>query len=50
MANYQYTAKEQNGRAITGTLQGEQLTRLVSVEAYWYAWSAIFPETRIWEP
>lgn len=38
------------GRAITGPLQGEQLTRLVSVEAYWYAWSAISPETRIWEP
>jgi len=38
------------GRAVAGPLQGQQLTRLVSVEAYWFAWSAIFPETRIWAP
>ncbi|MGH2627575.1 MAG: DUF3179 domain-containing protein, partial [Anaerolineales bacterium] len=38
------------GTAVAGPLRGEQLTRLDSVEAFWFAWSAIFPETEVWEP
>ena len=38
------------GRAIAGPLRGERLTRLDSVEAFWFAWSALFPGTEIWEP
>lgn len=38
------------GRALAGPLQGEQLTRLASVEAFWFAWSGIYPGTEVWEP
>ncbi|HET7010204.1 MAG TPA: DUF3179 domain-containing protein [Anaerolineales bacterium] len=38
------------GLAVAGPLQGRRLSPLVSVEAYWFAWSAIYPETAIWAP
>ena len=38
------------GRAIAGPLRGERLIRLDSVEAFWFAWSALFPGTEIWGP
>lgn len=39
-----------SGRAIAGPLQGERLRRLDSVEAFWFAWSALFPGTEVWAP
>ncbi len=38
------------GRAIAGPLKGERLGRLASVDVFWFAWSALFPETEIWAP
>lgn len=38
------------GRAISGTLQGEQLEPVVAVNHFWFSWAAFRPETRIYQP
>lgn len=36
------------GRGVAGPLAGKQLTRLVSLQAEWYGWSAYFPQTTVY--
>lgn len=36
------------GRGVAGPLAGRQLTRLVSLQAEWYGWSAYFPQTTVY--
>ena len=36
------------GRGVAGPLTGKQLTRLFSLQAEWYGWSAYFPQTTIY--
>ena len=38
------------GRCVSGALKGRQLTRLFSLQAEWYGWSAYFPQTTIYAP
>jgi hypothetical protein len=37
------------GEAIAGELKGQQLKRVLSFDHFWFAWSAFYPETRIYE-
>lgn len=37
------------GRAVDGPLQGKELTWIPSVQCRWYAWSADYPNTSIYE-
>jgi len=38
------------GACVSGTMQGKQLTRVYSLQAQWYGWSAYFPESTIYSP
>jgi Protein of unknown function (DUF3179) len=38
------------GQAITGELQGQQLTPIVSINHFWFSWAAFKPQTRIYTP
>jgi hypothetical protein len=38
------------GRAVSGTLQGAQLTELPAINHFWFSWAAFRPETRIYQP
>ena len=35
------------GRAVSGSLQGEDLDRIVSIESFWFDWAGFHPQTRI---
>jgi hypothetical protein len=37
------------GRAVSGPLAGQQLRRLPTTYAFWFAWKAHFPETQIYQ-
>ncbi len=37
------------GRAVSGPLEGTELTPVVSGNHFWFAWAAFKPETRIWD-
>ncbi|HJN10327.1 MAG TPA: DUF3179 domain-containing (seleno)protein [Pirellulaceae bacterium] len=37
------------GRAVDGRLRGKQLKWVDSIQCHWYAWSAEFPETELYE-
>ncbi|MBP85681.1 MAG: hypothetical protein CMJ64_03030 [Planctomycetaceae bacterium] len=37
------------GRAVDGRLRGKQLKWIDSIQCRWYAWSAEFPETELYE-
>ncbi len=36
------------GRAMSGPLEGRRLEPVVSINAFWFAWVAFHPETRVW--
>jgi hypothetical protein len=36
------------GRAVSGPLEGRRLEPIVSINAFWFAWAAFHPETRVW--
>jgi hypothetical protein len=38
------------GRAVSGELEGTQLTHLVGITHFWFAWTAFQPKTLIWQP
>lgn len=38
------------GRAVDGPLRGSELTWIDSIQCRWYAWSAEYPETEVYEP
>jgi hypothetical protein len=38
------------GEAVSGPLQGEGLTQIVSAEHFWFAWAAFRPDTIVWSP
>ena len=38
------------GRAVSGTLQGVQLTELPAINHFWFSWAAFRPETRVYTP
>jgi hypothetical protein len=38
------------GRAVSGTLQGAQLTELPAINHFWFSWAAFRPETRVYQP
>ncbi|MBS4015785.1 MAG: DUF3179 domain-containing protein [Candidatus Latescibacteria bacterium] len=38
------------GRAVSGKLQGAQLTELPAINHFWFSWAAFRPETRIYQP
>ena len=38
------------GRAVSGELEGSQLTSVVKVDHFWFSWAAFKPETRIYQP
>ncbi|MCG2786831.1 MAG: DUF3179 domain-containing protein [Anaerolineae bacterium] len=38
------------GRAVSGTLQGAQLTELPAINHFWFSWAAFRPETRVYAP
>lgn len=38
------------GVATAGPLEGTQLEELPVVNAYWFAWAAFHPDTKLWEP
>jgi hypothetical protein len=38
-----------DGRGQTGAFRGAQLTELVTIPAYWFAWVAFYPETELFE-
>ncbi len=38
------------GQAISGELNGKQLTQVVSINHFWFSWAAFRPETRIYQP
>jgi hypothetical protein len=38
------------GEAISGELEGRQLTPVVSINHFWFSWAAFRPETRIYRP
>jgi hypothetical protein len=35
------------GRAVSGDLEGERLTRAEYVDTFWFAWAAFLPDTRV---
>jgi hypothetical protein len=37
------------GLAVSGELQGQQLTALVGVNHFWFSWAAFQPETRVYQ-
>jgi hypothetical protein len=38
------------GRGVAGSLSGERLREVVSVNHFWFSWAAFKPETRIYQP
>ena len=38
------------GQAISGELEGSQLTSVVKVDHFWFSWAAFKPETRVYQP
>ena len=38
------------GRAVSGELEGSQLTLVVKVDHFWFSWAAFKPETRVYQP
>ncbi|CAN5774831.1 DUF3179 domain-containing protein [soil metagenome] len=38
-----------DGLAIKGEMEGMQLTEIVAVKSFWFAWVAFHPETEIWQ-
>ena len=38
------------GEAISGELEGRQLSPVVSINHFWFSWAAFRPETRIYQP
>ncbi len=38
------------GQAVSGSLEGRQLTPVVSINHFWFSWAAFRPETRIYQP
>jgi hypothetical protein len=38
------------GMAISGELEGKQLTPVVSINHFWFSWAAFRPGTRVYEP
>jgi hypothetical protein len=38
------------GRAVAGELEGSRLKPVVSIDHFWFSWSAFRPETKIYEP
>ncbi|MDY7075710.1 MAG: DUF3179 domain-containing protein [Chloroflexota bacterium] len=38
------------GQAVSGPLEGRQLTPVVSINHFWFSWAAFRPETRIYQP
>ncbi len=38
------------GQAVSGKLQGKQLTPIVAVNHFWFSWAAFKPETRVYQP
>lgn len=36
-----------SGECVKGTLRGTQLTSINAPEFYWFAWAAVFPDTRV---
>ena len=39
-----------DGRATTGTLEGEQMTMIPSFQLFWFAWSDFHPNTTVYQP
>jgi hypothetical protein len=37
------------GQATAGVLTGQQLDRLIAFDHFWFAWSAFYPETQLYE-
>lgn len=37
------------GRAVSGTLEGSQLTPIVHANHFWFAWGAFKPDTKIYQ-
>jgi hypothetical protein len=38
------------GQSVSGSLEGRQLTPVVSINHFWFSWAAFRPETRIYQP
>ncbi len=38
------------GQAVSGKLNGKQLTPVVAINHFWFSWAAFKPETRIYQP
>ena len=38
------------GRAVSGTLRGQQLTPLPAINGYWFVWTLHYPKSRLWQP
>ncbi|HUF39540.1 MAG TPA: DUF3179 domain-containing protein [Anaerolineales bacterium] len=38
------------GQAVSGPLEGEQLTPIVAVNHFWFSWAAFKPETEVYQP
>jgi len=38
------------GRAVSGELEGRELTPVVTINHFWFSWAAFRPETRIYQP
>lgn len=36
------------GKAVSGPLEGKQLTQVVAGNDFWFAWAAFQPETTVW--
>ena len=38
------------GEAVAGELEGKRLEPIVSIDHFWFSWTAFRPETRVYEP
>ncbi|MEW6406538.1 MAG: DUF3179 domain-containing protein [Chloroflexota bacterium] len=38
------------GQAISGELNGKQLTQVISINHFWFSWAAFRPETKVYQP
>ena len=38
------------GQAVSGPLEGQQLTPVVAINHFWFSWAAFRPETEVYEP
>ncbi len=41
------TLFEASGTAVSGSLEGNRLQRVVSYDVMWFAWAAFFPDTQV---